>query len=68
MQYRITGKSEVRLSDLTLEVTFDIMDGDDVVLASQVVRDRPANVPARLDQLVAEYEIACAEAAALEVG
>jgi hypothetical protein len=56
MKARITNKSELRLSDLTREYTFDIVEGKEVILASQVIKARPANVVAELLAQVAEYE------------
>ncbi len=64
----ITAKSELRLSDLTREYTFDIVHNDDVLLASQVVTARPDEVVDRITALVAEYEAAYFSVADVEVG
>lgn len=56
MKARITSKSELRLSDLTREYSFDIIQGDEIILSSQVITSRPSDVVADLSAKVAEYE------------
>lgn len=57
MKARITAKSELRLSDLTREYTFDIVtDEGEAVLTSQVVAARPSEVVSQLQSIVAEYQ------------
>lgn len=68
MKARITAKSELRLSDLTREYTFDIIDGTEVVLTSQVITARPATVVSELQAIVAEYEAVYNEDSDVEVG
>jgi hypothetical protein len=65
----ITAKSELRLSDLTREYTFDIITTNgDVVLASQVVTARPDEIVNRLNAIVSEYETAYFSQFDVEVG
>lgn len=69
MKARITAKSELRLSDLTREYTFDILtDDNEVVLASQVVTAKPSEVVGRLEQIISEYQAAYEEENDLQVG
>lgn len=69
MKARITAKSELRLSDLTREYTFDIItDEGEVVLASQVQTARPNEIVGKLQQVVADYQAAYEEANDVEVG
>lgn len=57
MKAKITDKSELRLSDLTREYTFDILADDDTpILTSQIVTSQPSQVRARLQEIVAEYQ------------
>lgn len=59
MKAIITSKSELTLN-LTQQFIFDIVDGDNVVLSSQVVEAIPSHAEAEiknhLDAFVAEYE------------
>lgn len=68
MKAKITDKSELRLSDLTREYTFDIVDGQEVILGSQVITARPANVVAELQAKVAEYEAVYNDENDVEIG
>lgn len=68
MKAIITGKSQLRLSDLTREYTYDIVEGDEVILASQVITARPANVVAEIQAKVAEYELAYNDENDVEIG
>jgi hypothetical protein len=69
MKAVITGKSELRLSDLTREYTFNIInDLDEIALASQVITARPAEAAAAISSIVAEYETAYYEALDLDIG
>jgi len=69
MKARIIAKSELKLSSLTREYTFDIItDGGDVVLNSQVISARPSEVVGRLQVQVSEYEAVYEEANDVEVG
>ena len=69
MKARITAKSELRLSDLTREYTFDIVtDEGEEVLTSQVVTAKPSEVVARLQEKVAEYQAAYEDESDVEVG
>lgn len=57
MKAKITAKSELRLSDLSREYLFDILDDDDTpILTSQIVTSQPSQVRARLQEIVAEYQ------------
>lgn len=56
MEAIITGKSELRLSDLTREYVFDILHEDKIILSSQVIRSRPVEVVDQIRQVVSEYE------------
>lgn len=69
MKARITAKSELRLSDLTREYTFDVVtdDGEDV-LTSQVITAQPSGVVARLQEIVAEYQAVYEDANDVEIG
>jgi hypothetical protein len=57
---KITSKSELTLN-LTQHFVFDILDGNTVILTSQVVEAVPSNAEAeiknRLDAFAAEYEV-----------
>lgn len=68
MKAVITGKSQLRLSDLTREYTFDIVDGEETILASEVILARPANVVAELQAKVAEYEAVYNDENDVEIG
>lgn len=69
MKAKITAKSELRLSDLTREYTFDILTDDDTpVLESQVTREQPSQIKARLGEIVAEYQAVFEEANDVEEG
>jgi hypothetical protein len=69
MKARLTAKSELRLSDLTREYTFDIVTDDgEEVLTSQVITAQPSGVVARLQEIVAEYQVVYEDANDVEVG
>lgn len=71
MKARVTAKDELRLSDLTREYTFEIIDdenNDKVLVTNQVVRDTPTNIRATLASKVEEYAQALAEEQDVEVG
>jgi hypothetical protein len=68
MKAKITAKSELRLSDLTREYTFDIINGEEVVLASQVQTARPSEIVTVLQQKVAEYWAAYEDENDLQIG
>lgn len=68
MKARIIAKSELRLSTLTREYTFDIVEGDEVILASQVITSQPSNVITQLQQIVTDYQAAYEDANDVEVG
>lgn len=68
MKAIITGKSQLRLSDLTREYTYDIVEGDEVILSSQVITARPATVVSELQAKVAEYEAVYNEENDVEIG
>lgn len=69
MKAKITAKSELRLSDLTREYTFDIVsdEGDDI-LASQVITSRPSEVVGQIQNIVAEYQTVYEDTNDVEVG
>lgn len=57
MKARVTDKSELRLSDLTREYTFDILqDNGEVILTSQITRQQPAQAKERIEEIIAEYQ------------
>lgn len=69
MKAKITNKSELRLSDLTREYTFDIItDEGETILASQVQTARPSEIVSVLQKKVAEYQAAYEDENDLEVG
>jgi len=69
MKARIIAKSELKLSSLTREYTFDIIsDSGDVVLNSQVISARPSEVVGQLQILVSEYQAVYEEANDIGVG
>lgn len=69
MKAKIIEKSALRLSDLTREYTFDILDDNDaLVLGSQVITEQPSNVKSRLGEIVAEYQAVFEEANDVEEG
>lgn len=69
MKAIITAKSELRLSDLTREYTFDIVsdEGEDI-LTSQVITAQPSGVVAQIQSIVAEYQAVYEDANDVEVG
>lgn len=69
MKAKITAKSELRLSDLTREYTFDIVsdEGDDI-LTSQVITSRPSEVATQLQTIVAEYQVVYEDTNDVEIG
>lgn len=69
MKAKITNKSELRLSDLTREYTFDIItDDNEVVLASQVITARPSEIVGKLQQIVTDYQAVYEDENDLEIG
>jgi len=69
MRAKITTKSELRLSDLTREYTFDIVSDDgEAVLTSQVITAQPSSVISRLQEIVSEYQIVYEDENDVEVG
>lgn len=68
MKAIITAKSELRLSDLTREYTFDIVDDDKLILTSQVITSRPSEVVGQIQNIVAEYQTVYEDTNDVEVG
>ncbi len=69
MKAKITNKSELRLSDLTREYVFDILDDSgEIVLANQRITTRPSTVVTDVQEKVAEYEVAYEDQNDVEVG
>lgn len=68
MRAIITAKSELRLSDLTREYTFDIVDDDKLILTSQVITSRPSEVVGQIQNIVAEYQTVYEDTNDVEVG
>lgn len=68
MKAKITAKSELRLSDLTREYTFDIVDDDKLILTSQVITSRPSEVVGQIQNIVAEYQTVYEDTNDVEVG
>lgn len=68
MKAKITAKSELRLSDLTREYTFDIVDDDKSILTSQVITSRPSEVVGQIQNIVAEYQTVFEDENDLDVG
>lgn len=68
MKAIITQKSELRLSDLTREYTFDIVDDDKLILTSQVITSRPSEVVGQIQNIVAEYQTVYEDTNDVEVG
>ena len=69
MKAKITNKSELRLSDLTREYIFDILDDSgEIVLANQTITTRPSTVVADLQAKVAEYQAVYEDENDAEVG
>lgn len=68
MKAKITSKSELRLSDLTREYTFDIVDDDKLILTSQVITSRPSEVVGQIQNIVAEYQTVYEDTNDVEVG
>jgi len=69
MKAKITAKSELKLSNLTRQYTFNIItDTGEEVLTSQVIQARPSEVIAQLQAQVAEYEAVYEEVNDVEVG
>lgn len=59
MKARITGKSELKLSDLTREYTFDVIGNEgETVLISQSTTARPNEITQKLESIIAEYQTA----------
>lgn len=58
MKAKITGRSELRLSDLTREYTFDILTNEDeIILSSQITRQQPSQAKQRIEEILAEYKL-----------
>lgn len=68
MKAIITAKSELRFSDLTREYTFNLVEGNETILSSQVVRERPAEIVAKIEALVAEYQSVFEDENDIDVG
>lgn len=68
MKAKITAKSELRFSDLTREYTFDVIEGDETVLTSQVITARPSEVVTRLETIISEYQAVYEDENDLDVG
>ncbi len=69
MKAKITAKSELRLSDLTREYTFDIVDDEgEPILTSQVITSQPSGVVSRIQSVVAEYQAVYEDDNDVEVG
>ena len=69
MKAIITAKSELRLSDLTREYTFDIVsDEGETILTSQVISSRPSEVVGQLQSIVSEYQSVYEDLNDVEVG
>ena len=68
MKAKLTAKSALRLSDLSREYTFDIIEGDETILSSQVVNAKPSEIVSKLEQIVAEYQAVFEDENDLDVG
>lgn len=68
MKAKLTAKSALRLSDLTREYTFDIIEGDETILSSQVVNAKPSEIVSKLEQIVTEYQAVFEDENDLDVG
>lgn len=69
MKAIITDKSELRLSDLTREYTFDIVDDEgEAILTSQVITSQPSSVVTQIQAIVAEYQVVYEDENDVEVG
>lgn len=68
MKARITDKSQLRLSDLTREYTFDIIEGNETILSSQVITAKPSEIVSKLEQIVTEYQAVFEDQNDLDVG
>lgn len=69
MKAILTDKSELRLSDLTREYTFDITDDNgNVILSSQVTTQRPSEIRSAIETIVAEYQSVYEDVNDLEIG
>ncbi len=69
MKAKITAKSELRLSDLTREYTFDIVDDEgENILTSQVISSRPSEVVGQLQNTVSEYQTVYEDTNDVEIG
>lgn len=69
MKAKITGKSELRLSDLTREYLFDILDNEgNTILGSQSIISRPSEIVATLTNIVNEYRAVFEDENDVEVG
>lgn len=68
MKAIVTGKSALRLSDLTREYTFDIVEDNEIILASQVITARPKDISELLTNIIAEYQAVFEDENDLDVG
>ena len=68
MKAIVTGKSALRLSDLTREYTFDIVGDNEIILASQVITARPKDISELLTNIIAEYQAVFEDENDLDVG
>lgn len=68
MKARIVDKSELRWPELVREYTFDIIEGNEILLSSQSVAARPSEIVGRLEQIVDEYRQAFEESNDLDIG
>lgn len=67
MRARITQKSELDLN-LQQSYTFDILEGDTIVLSSQAIRCSPSQATDEIKAKVAAYEVEYQLSAQLEEG
>lgn len=68
MKAKITAKSELRLSDLTREYSFDIIEGNETILGSQAVTARPSEIGSKLEAIINEYQQVFEDENDLDVG
>lgn len=69
MKAIITGKSELRMSDLTRDYTYNIVDDEGkVILSDQTIIEHPSEVVANIQQKVAEYQTVYEDENDVEVG
>lgn len=69
MKVIVTNKSELALSDLSRDYTFDITDDEgNILLGSQTRRCRPSTVRDELAAIVNEYQAAFEDENDVEIG